>query len=111
LCVFDHYTERIRRFLPDLTEVEAVPMTHHKERTWKTRLLQDRSDGTVYALFARNLHTWLRSVDPSTGKLGPMRELDHPFPEEVQVHGGHAYFIYRTYGSLQHRTLYRQAIK
>lgn len=111
LCVFDHYTERIRRFLPDLTEVDAVPITHQKERTWRTRLLQDRSDGTVYALFARNLHTWLRSIDPSTGLLGPMRALDHPFPEEVQVHGGHAYFIYRPFGSLQHRTLYRQAIK
>ncbi|MBL7951506.1 MAG: carboxypeptidase-like regulatory domain-containing protein [Flavobacteriales bacterium] len=111
LCVFDHYTERIRKFLPDLSEVDAVPMKHHREKTWRTRLLQDRSDGIVYALFARNLHTWLRSVDVNTGELGPMRALDHPFPEEVQVHGGHAYFIYRPFGSLQHRTLYRQAIR
>lgn len=111
LCVFDHYTERIRRFLPDLSEVEPVRMTHHQERTWKTRLIQDRSDGVVYALFARNLHTWLRSIDVGTGELGPVRALDHPFPEEVQVHDGHAYFIYRPFGSLQHRTLYRQAIR
>ncbi len=111
LCVFDHYQERIRRFLPDLTEVDAVPITYHRERTWKTRLLQDRADGSVYAVYARNLRTWLREVDTTTGKLGPERLLDHPGPEEVQVHDGHAYFIYRPFGSLQHRTLYRQAIE
>lgn len=111
LCVFDHYTERIRRFLPDLSPAGDVPITHQRERTWKTRLLQDAGDGTVYALFARNLHTWLRTVDATTGALGPVRMLDHPFPEDVQVHGGHAYFIYRPYGSLQHRTLYRQALR
>lgn len=111
LCVFDHYKERIRRFLPDLSVVDEVPIAYHRERTWKTRLLQDRRDGTVYAVFARNMRTWLRSVDVSTGKLGPERALDHPFPEEVQVHDGHAYFIYRPFGSLQHRTLYRQRIQ
>ena len=111
LCVFDHYKERIRRFLPDHTEVGAVPIGYHRERYWKTRLVQDRSSGAVYALFARNLRTWLREVDTRTGQLGPQRTLDDPFPEEVQVHGGHAYFIYRPYGSLQHRTLYRQRIR
>lgn len=111
LCVFDHYKERIRRFRPDRSVIDEVPITYHTERTWKTRLLQDRHDGQVYALFARNLRTWLRSVDATTGELGPVRLLDHPFPEEVQVHGGHAYFIHRTHGSLERRTLYRQPIR
>jgi len=26
------------------------------------------------------------------------------------VHGRHVYYVYRPYGSLQHRTLYREAI-
>ncbi|MGV3637250.1 MAG: carboxypeptidase-like regulatory domain-containing protein [Flavobacteriales bacterium] len=111
LCVFDHHKERIRRYLPDLTAVDEVPITYHKERAWKRRLVQDVRDGSVYALFARNLRTWLRRIDPNTGQLGPERALDHPFPEEVQVHDGHAYFIYRVSGTLQHRTLYRQRIR
>jgi len=111
LCVFDHYKERIRRFRPDLTIVDEVPITHQNERTWKTRLLQDPTDGTVYAQFAKNLHTWLRVVDPSTGTLGPSRSLTHPFPEEVQVHDGHVYYVYRPYDSLQRRTLYREALR
>jgi len=111
LCVFDHYKERVRRYLPDHTAIDEVPITYHRDRNWKHQLLQDRDDGAVYVLYARNLRTWLRRIDPSTGRLGPERVLDHPFPEEVQVHDGYAYFIYRPYGSLQHRTLYRQAIR
>ncbi len=110
LCVFDHYRERIRRFLPDRTAVDEIPITHQRERTWRTRLIQDPTDGTVYAFHSKNLHTWVRSIDPTTGQQGPIRMLDHPFPEDVQLHGGHAYYIYRPYGSLQHRTLYRQAV-
>lgn len=110
LCVFDHYKERVRRYLPDHRMVDEIPIAYHRDRNWKHQLLQDRKDGSVYALYARNLRTWLRRVDPATGQLGPERALDHPFPEEVQVHDGYAYFIYRPYGSLQHRTLYRQAI-
>ena len=111
LCVFDQYKELIRRFLPDGTEVGAVPITFQRNRYWKTRLLHDRNSGAVYAVFARNLRTWLREVDVGTGQLGPERVLDDPFPEQVRVHGDHAYFIYRPAESLQHRTLYRQRIR
>lgn len=111
LCVFDHYKEMIRRFLPDGSEANGPSISYHRDRNWKTRLLQDRRSGAVYAVFARNLKTWLRRVETSTGSLGPEHVLDHPFPEEVQVHGEHAYFIYRPFGSLQHRTLYRQRIE
>lgn len=111
LCVFDHYKERIRRFRQDHVAVDEVPIAYQHDRHWAGRLLQDRSNGTVYVEFARNHRTWLRSVDPATGTLGPLRALDHPFPEGVQVHDGYAYYIHRPYGSLQRRTLYRQAIR
>ncbi len=111
LCVFDHYRRTLRKFLPDGSSVGEVPITHQADKAWCDRLVQDPSSGMVYALFARNLHTWLRMIDPRTGALGPVRMLDHPFPEDVRVHDGHAFYIYRPYGSLQHRTLYRQRIK
>ena len=111
LCVFDHYRERIRRFAPDLTVLGETALTYDKERAWKNKLLQDAVDGRIYAVFARSVHTWLREVDPKTGELGRVITLTYPFPEEVQVHDGHAYYVYRPYGSLQHRTLYREALR
>jgi len=110
LCIFDHAKGMIHRSRPDLTAIDEIPISYQKDRSWSERLIQDKADGSVYAVFKKNLRTWLRKVDPSTGALGPISRLTDPFPEEVQVHGRHVYYVYRPYGSLQHRTLYREAI-
>ncbi|MBP7154968.1 MAG: hypothetical protein KBA60_03085, partial [Flavobacteriales bacterium] len=110
LCIFDHAKGMIRRSRSDLTAIDEIPISYQKDRVWNERLIQDRANGSVYAVFAKNLLTWLRKVDPSTGNLGPISRLTHPFPEEVKVHGRHAYYVYRPYGSLQHRTLYRESV-
>ena len=111
LCIFDHGKGVIKRSRSDLSAIDEVPINYQKDHSWKEQLLQDRADGSVYAMYSKNLRTWLRKVDPSTGDLGPMNKLTEPFPEEVQVHDGHVYYVYRPYGSLQHRTLYREAIR
>lgn len=111
LCIFDHSKGTIHRMTKGLQAVDEIPITYQVDRAWQKRLLQDRSDGSVYALFAKNFRCWLRKVDPATGTLGSLRMLTHPYPEEVQVLAGNAYYVYRPYGSLQHRTLYREAIR
>lgn len=111
LCIFDHGLGVIKRSRFDLSVIDEVPISYQLDGSWSERLVQDRSDGSVYAVFTKNLRTWLRKVDPSTGALGPISRLTNPFPEEVQVHGAHVYYVYRPYGSLQHRTLYREAIR
>lgn len=111
LCVFDHFKEKVRRFTIDLRPVDEVPISHHKDKAWRTRLIQDPATGAVHAVFARGVSTWLRTVDPSSGALGPIRMLTYRFPEDVQVYDGHVYYVYRTFGSLQRRTLYREPIQ
>lgn len=106
--VFDHAKERIMRYAVDGSLLAETAMRHPRERHWNGLLLQDRSDGRVLALFRQGPRAWLRSVDPKTGALGEPQKLTHPFPEEVQVHGGHAYYVYRPYGSAEKRTLYRE---
>ena len=108
LCVFDHYKERVRRFTKDLQPVDEIPITYHRDRDWRTRLLQDQATGAVYAVFTRGVKAWLRRVDTSTGELGPVQAMTYRFPEDVQVHNGHIYYVYRPFGSLQRRTLYRE---
>ena len=110
LCIFDHAKGMIHRSRSDLMAIDEIPISYQKDRSWSARLIQDRMDGSVYAVYSKNLLTWLRKVDPSTGNLGPISRLTHPFPEEVKVHGRHAYYVYRPYGSLQHRTLYRESV-
>ena len=111
LCVFDHYRERIRRFNLGMTPIDEIPMVHQRDQNWDGLLLQDAASDAVHVVFARNARTWIRRIDPATGALGPATALTYPYPEEVQVHDGHVYYVYRPYGSLQKRTLYREVLR
>ncbi len=111
VCVFDHYKARIHRFTKDLVPLASVPIVHHTQRDWDGLLLQDGATDQVLVVFARNARTWIRTVDPSTGALGTSTPLTFPYPEELQVFDGWIYYVYRPYGSLQKRTLYRERIR
>jgi hypothetical protein len=111
LCVFDHARGAIRRFTSAMVPVDEVPMKHVRQRGWSERLVQDPADDAVYALFAHGPRTVVRRLDPATGALGRQAVLAHPFPDEVQVHDGHAYYVYRPTGAVDHRTLYRETLR
>ena len=111
LCVFDHYFERIRRFDRHLQLIDEVPIVYHRDPDWEGELLNDRLSNAVYARFSNGPVTILQPVDPRTGALGAITLLTHPYPDEVQVSDGYAYYVYRPYGSLQKRTLYREALR
>lgn len=110
LCVFDHAKGAIRWFSLDGAALGEAPMKHQRDRSFRRLLLHDTSTGRVHALFQRGPVAMLRTVDPRSGALGPEQPLTHPFPSEVQVHDGHAYYVYRPFGSLQKRTLYRERL-
>lgn len=111
LCVFDRYKGAIRRFDQGLNDLAEVPLAKERYRDRWKRLLQDPVSGRVYALYTSGPRTMLRAIDVSTGRMGDPAVLTHPFPEEVQVHDGYAYYVYRPFGSLQRRTLYREALR
>lgn len=110
LFVFDHAAERIRSFDADLREGEGVPMVHHRDRRWARELVQDRATGRIHAIHQFRDQVLLVEVDPLTGCVGRPFRLTHPWPEGVQVHDGHVYYVYRQKGSLEHRTLYRERL-
>ena len=94
-----------------MTPIDEIPMVHQRDQNWDGLLLQDAASDAVHVVFARNARTWIRRIDPATGALGPATALTYPYPEEVQVHDGHVYYVYRPYGSLQKRTLYREVLR
>src|SRR5690606_31960360 len=108
ILIFDHTTERIRRFDRDLSSLDEIPMTHHNDRSWKKVVLQDPATKRIYSLHTKGSRTSVREIDLSTGEMGRSFTLIHPFPEEVKIHDGHVWYVYRPYGSTQRRTLYRE---
>nr|MDQ3102053.1 hypothetical protein [Bacteroidota bacterium] len=111
ICVFDHYREQIRKFDRDLAGAGEIPITHHHDRSWTNELIQDPTDQHIYSVHKKSSRTSLRWIDPATGIPGPSFTLTHPFPEEVKMYDGYVYYVYRPYGSLQHRTLYREQME
>ena len=110
LCVFDH--ERgviIRSTVADGVE-EEVPIHYHEQRQWAGSVLFDRAHDAVYAVFRSGARTVLKRVDPRSGTLMESHTLHHPFPERLQVYGGHAYYTYRPQGGTTVRTLYRERL-
>lgn len=113
LLVFDHGRARLRKFTRDLREMPSVELSYMERpsgRDWAGRLVQDRSTRQVYAVFQRNGMHWLRTVDATTGQLGDRRRITHKYPERLQVHDGHAWYIHRPVESLQKRTIYRERL-
>ena len=111
LSVFDKYQQAIRRYNLELESVGEVPFSESCGRERWTALLQDAITGTVYAQFSRGPVTTLRAIDTRTGSFGAAFALGHPFPEEIQINDGYVYFVHRTQGTLQRRTLYRESIR
>lgn len=111
LCVFDHHKERIRRFSRALLPIDEIAITYQRDRDWDRNLVQDRATGAVYTRYAKGSLTWLRRIDPTTGTMGAITRLTHPWPADIQVHEGHVYYVYRPYESLQKRTLYREPLR
>ncbi|MEO8068540.1 MAG: hypothetical protein ABI599_12665 [Flavobacteriales bacterium] len=113
ILVFDHSSGQLRRFTQHRVPIDVVPINYQQGRvgrTWAGRIMEDRTDGEVYALFESEGRAWLCAIDPATGQLGPKHMLEAKWPEQVRVHSGHAYYIHRPFESLQKRTLYRERL-
>lgn len=114
VLVLDPVRWRLRKFSMALAEAGAVPLgfgTGAEGRAWTGRVLQDRATRAIYMEFARNGKTWLRELDPVHGTTGRAFTLARPWPERTQVHAGHVYYIWRPYGSLQKRSVYRERLR
>ena len=111
LLVFDHERWRLRKYTRSFDPAgdAALPyQTKAEGRFWSGDLVQDHVTQRIYAVFKRNGNTWLRSIDPVSGVLGDPFRLANSYPECVQVQAGKVYYIWRPYGSLQKRTIYRE---
>ncbi len=111
ICIFDHTIHRIRRFDRLLRPIDEVPITYHDQRSWRSRLIQDPITQRIYSIHQRNDRIWLNEIAPNTGTVKSTSTLHHPFPEEIQVHDGYVWYVYRPFGSLQRRTLYRELLR
>jgi len=113
VLIFDHYSEKLY-FHQGVQTVDSLRLVHHKFRNgglkWQKKLIKDELSGEIYALYSKGKDGYLMRIDLTTGEPCDRTKLHHPYPENIKVHGGEAFFIYRPFGSLQKRFLYKQML-
>lgn len=113
LLVFDHERWCMRKFTRSFAPAGELSLPYPRKADGpgrSGRVIQDRATERLYALFRRNGKAWLMEIDPVSGALGGSFRLTYAYPERVQVRGGKVYYIWRPFGSLQRRTIYREAM-
>ena len=114
VMVFDHYENKLKTFGPCHEEIEEVELKHHKRkplRNWKKLLLHDEASGVVYTVHEKGAKLQLFPLDLETGELGVPFELFYKWAENLHVDNGEVYYIYRPFGSLQKKFLYKETIR
>lgn len=114
VLVFDHYNNVLRKYREDQTELGKVELSHHTRkprRDWKKKLLHDETTGAIYTLHEKCGKLMLYEIDIETGQVGLPFVLFYKYAENLHVDNGEVYYIYRPFGSLQKKYLYKEEIR
>ena len=113
IYIFDYYRDHLFTFNQEGEKIDSVAIYHHyqgKKNGWKRLLVQDRDNGAIYAYYEKAGICSLRKVDTKTGLLGSSIEFKHKYIDQISVHAGQAYYIYRPFESAQKKFLYQTAL-
>ena len=113
LYIFDYYKDRLISYSKNGEVLNTVPIFHHyhpKETGWKKQLIQDPKTLEVYAYFEKNGYGFVAKINLKTGVIEQKYPLKFRYVENVQVNGGHVYYVYRPFESLQKKYLYKEKL-
>ena len=114
VLIFDHYRSILRKYGPCHEEIEEIALKHHErkpKRDWRKLLLHDEGAGVIYTVHEKAGKLQLFPIDLETGELGLPFELYYKWAENLHVDNGEVYYIYRPFGSLQKKFLYKETIR
>lgn len=114
VMLFDHYTHKLYRFNREKQRLDSIPISYHKTRKggkWKRELIMDEETGSVYARFEQKGHPFLQRINTQNGQAVEAVRLTHKYVEQVRVKDDYVYYVYRPFGELQQKFIYRQQIR
>lgn len=114
VCVFDHYSNAILTYNKNHALLDSVPIdyNHPKNwREWKHEVIMDRSSHKAYALYQKDGFYYLMHIDLKSGKVTGSFRLTNPYVEKIRIRDDYVYYVYRPFGSLQERFVYKELIR
>lgn len=111
--IFDHYENKIWKFIDDSVEVGSVDINYHhpkKQNEWKKKLIMDEVNGDIYGVFLRNGYYYLKEISIQTGKVIDERKLNFKYVSKIKIKEGFVFYTYKPTETLQKKFLYKERL-
>ena len=110
ILIFDHYHNSIL-FFHNEEPVNSVDISYHLSNNWNQAIIQDAVKHQYYSVDIKNGIFILNLLDLETGKIVDMFPLtDQTFPENIKVHNGQVYYLYKTREDFTQVKLFRRRL-
>ena len=114
LYVFDFYNDLIISYDAHSSEPkDSISIKFHlnpRKTGWEQQIIQDPITKKMYTFFDDAGYYKLAEVDLETGELTNELKLFYRYAENIQIHNGSVYYIYRPFESPQKKYLYYERI-
>ena len=113
VVIFDHHSDSVYKFDRTGQVSNAFKIDYHNEQhplKWKKRVFHDDISDRYYTLFSRGNKYFLCEIFIEGGGIGEAQSLFYPYPENINIHNGEVFYIYRPFESSQNRYLYKELI-
>lgn len=113
ILIFDHYSNALFKYDPSGNLLDSLHIDYHKPKNWKEwerQLVEDESNGDIYALYMKGAYYYLKKIDLTTGRISGTYKLTQTYVEHIHVRNGYVYYIYRPFESMQKKFLYKERI-
>lgn len=106
--IADHYRDSVFLYHQSGLQLAAVPMSFHRDKSYKREILFDPESKRRYARFEQHGRVSLVPIDVWAQTQQPGNTLQHRYVEKLKVHKGKAWYLYRPFESSQNSFLYAE---
>jgi hypothetical protein len=113
ICVFDHYKDKLYHLNKNGQKIDSTSINYNHPKNWKewkNIMLKDDIENTIYAVYEKNGHKYVKQISTKTGKECGKYSLQFHSADKLKIHDGYAYYIYRPFESTQEKFFYRERI-
>lgn len=112
IAIINYTDSLIEWYTPRFEFLGSIGISFQNNRFIENQIVVDNTNGKVYAVFLRNGKTVVRQIFLHNGSLGPDIHIpDFYWIDNIQVHRGKLYFLYREKYTGDLRSLYRMNLE
>ena len=113
ISVFDHYKDLLFHIDRQGRKIDSISISYNHPKNWKewkNVMLKDDVENTIYAVYEKNGHKYIKQISLQNGKEQGRYTLQFHSADRLKIHDGYAYYIYRPFESTQEKFFYRELI-